>query len=171
MNCDPIRAIQMARRVKSKARRQSTRSHVGAAIRKARTTVQLTQDQLGKRIGIAGRAVHRWEMDRSAPTRRHRQDLVSAIQVLNPVAAAALAEAFNPKTATAAQVAAAQAAPVAINHSEALAMAVFRIADELDLPARRVRRPLARLIGRLREVGLNLESTQEYLDAWIAEER
>lgn len=158
----------MAKRVKSKARRQSTRSPVGAAIRKARTTVQLTQDQLGKRIGIAGRAVHRWEMDRSAPTRRHRQDLVSAIQVLNPVAAAALAEAFNPKATTTAQVA---AAPVAINHSEALAMAVFRVADELDLPARRVRRPLARFVGQLREVGLNLESTQECLDAWIAEER
>lgn len=147
------------------------RTKLGSAIRNARTAAGLTQKQLGQRIGVEGHAVHRWEKNESAPTQRHQRELVSAIQVRNPAAAATLLAAFSPEQRKATPEAAAQAAPTAISQSDALALAVFRLADELDLPTRRLRRPLARFLVRLREAGLTLETTQQQVDSWIESEQ
>jgi hypothetical protein len=48
-----------------------------------------------------------------------------------------------------------------------LERAVFVLADELDLPPRRARGALKRLVARLREANLNVETVQSLLDEWI----
>lgn len=55
-----------------------------------------------------------------------------------------------------------------IAESATLELAVFGMADELDLPARRIRGALARLLKRLESAKLSLEGTQRQLEAWIA---
>jgi hypothetical protein len=42
------------------------------------------------------------------------------------------------------------------------------MADELDLPPRRVRHALRRLVNRLRADKLTLEAAEQRLDEWIA---
>jgi len=62
----------------------------------------------------------------------------------------------------------APAAPEPIRGPAAIELALFSMADELDLPARRVRDSLMRLLRRLREVNVTLEVAQRQLEEWIA---
>lgn len=55
------------------------------------------------------------------------------------------------------------------NPTEALELAVLRMADDFDLPPRRLRRPLVRCLGRLQEASFTLEAARKYLESWIAE--
>lgn len=121
-----------------------------------------------------GRAVHRWETDDIAPTKRHQRELVTAIRAARIGAETALAAAFaaaqtNASAAPVAMPAASPTAPV-LSSSEALEPAVLRMADDLDLPARRLRRPMARLFARLGDTDFTHESAQKQLDGWIAEQ-
>ncbi len=52
--------------------------------------------------------------------------------------------------------------------AEILELAVLRMADELDLAARRVRRPLGRLLEGLRASNVSLEAAEKELELWIA---
>jgi transcriptional regulator with XRE-family HTH domain len=158
-------------------------STLARAIRKARLATGLNQEALGRRIGLQGRTLSRWECDTSTPSKAHRRALVTAVHVLDQNAAAALAAVFAsdakespgapvpaPAPAAPAPVPAAPApAPVAPAASPkvALELAVFAMADELDLPPRRVRNSLARLVKRWRETNLTLEAAQRELEQWI----
>jgi hypothetical protein len=50
-----------------------------------------------------------------------------------------------------------------------LQLAVFRMADELDLPPRRLRGPLLRLLKRLRTAELSVEATNALIQQWVRE--
>jgi DNA-binding XRE family transcriptional regulator len=63
------------------------RSLQGVAIRTARIAAKLTQDQLGHRIGVKGRAIYRWERGATVPTQRNRAALIAAISILDQGAA------------------------------------------------------------------------------------
>jgi transcriptional regulator with XRE-family HTH domain len=147
---------------------------LGHAIREARLTARLTQEQLGRRLGLKGRAVYRWENNDSAPTRRHERELVLALQAISPGAAASLQAAFaaarpEVKPPSVATPTPEPAAP-SISPGESFALAFFRMADELDLAPRRLRRPLARVLERMHGAGFTLETAQRMLAGWIAEE-
>jgi transcriptional regulator with XRE-family HTH domain len=145
------------------------RSKVAQAIRNARLACGLTQVQLGRRLDLKGRAVYRWERDDSAPRRRHRAALVTAIQAVNPNAATALAAVFASESGSAAAPIAGApiaAAPPAIDPKLALELSVFAFADELDVPARRLRRALVRLHQRWRETNITFDVAQRYLEGW-----
>jgi hypothetical protein len=43
---------------------------------------------------------------------------------------------------------------------------VFVMADELDVPARRLRGGLIKLVKRMRETNIPLDTMQRYLEAW-----
>jgi transcriptional regulator with XRE-family HTH domain len=150
------------------------RKKLGQAIREARLTARLTQEQLGRRLGLKGRAVYRWENNDSAPTRRHERELVLALRAVSPAAAASLQAAFaaaRPEvTSPSAATPAPQTAAPSITPGEAFALAFFRMADELDLAPRRLRRPLARVLERIGGAGFTLETAQRMLAGWIAEE-
>ncbi|HYQ17660.1 MAG TPA: hypothetical protein VEQ58_17930 [Polyangiaceae bacterium] len=148
-------------------------STLSQAIRAARVASGLTQEQLGRSVGLAGRAVYRWECDHSAPRRRHRRGLVNAISAANPAAAAALAAAFANDTkqarraaAAAAQLAALPAAPPPVDTRLVLQLAVFALADELDVPPRRLRGALVKLLARLLDAGIALDTAQQLLREW-----
>jgi transcriptional regulator with XRE-family HTH domain len=149
------------------------RSPLARAIRDARLSLRLTQDQLGMRLGLKGRAVYRWERGVSAPTRRHQRALLTAVQAIDPSLAAKLqAELVSsarqaqglgpPAPAPPPPVPAKPTGPVALE------LAVFAAADELDLTPRRLRAALVKLCARLMEGGFSLESAQRQLEVWIA---
>jgi transcriptional regulator with XRE-family HTH domain len=148
-------------------------STLAQSIRRARLAAGLTQNQLGMRMGLKGRAVSRWERDDSAPKKRYRGALVAVIRAVNTTAAdelvraLAIAEGKGVMPSPAAVAAAPVAAPP--NGAAALELALFRMADELDLPPRRLRGPLLRLLERLRAGNLTLESAKEHLEHWIAD--
>jgi len=142
------------------------RQKFGLLIRNARSAAGLTQEQLGKRLGMKGRAVYRWENDESSPTPTHRRELINAIQAVRPAAATTLLEAWvKPKKTI-------ESVPLttpATSPRELLELAVLRMADELDLPARRLRRPLLRLLSRARAANFTIETAEREIEAWIAE--
>ena len=146
------------------------RSPLARAIRTARLASGLTQNQLGTRLGLKGRAVSRWELDASAPRRRHRRELVAVISAANQAAAATLAAVIASETkpargaATAAPAPVPEPAPPAIDPQLRLELAVFAMADELDVPAGRLRAALIKLLKRMRETNLTLDAAQLQLE-------
>jgi transcriptional regulator with XRE-family HTH domain len=146
-------------------------SPLATAIRNARRQAGLTQAQLGLRLGLKGRAVYRWENAQSAPSRRHARALVAAIRAVNLEAGSALdaaIDAARPQKATPVVVAPAVAAPAPISKPVEFERALFLLADELDLPARRLRGAVLRFVKRLRLASLSGEETEQLLEAWIA---
>jgi len=146
------------------------RSTLAQAIRTARLASGLTQEQLGRRLGLKGRAVYRWERDESAPRRYNRRELVHVIKAVNESAANTLAtvfasEAKRPRGAPA-PVAAPAPAPTApvIDPKLTLELAVFALAEELDVPARRLRAGLVKLVKRMREASITLDAVQRHLE-------
>jgi transcriptional regulator with XRE-family HTH domain len=149
--------------------RGAERSKLADAIVRARRTAGLTQEELGRRVGLKGRAVNRWERDTSAPTKRNRAALVTAFTALSPEIGAWFAQAIagateGPKPAPAP---AATATPAAASASDALERAVFAFADELDLPPRRARGALKRLVARLSAANLSVDAVQSLIEEWI----
>jgi transcriptional regulator with XRE-family HTH domain len=140
------------------------RSTLAQAIRNARLACGLTQDQLGMRLGLRGRAVYRWERDDSIPSKRHRRALVTAVNAVNQPAAAALHAVLESVGKGAPVVPApAPVPPPGVNAKLVLDLAVFSLAEELDLPARRARGALARLLARLREASVTIEAAEREL--------
>lgn len=151
------------------------RSTLAQQIRNARNAAGLTQAQLGKRLGLKGRAVYRWERDDSSPTQRHRRELVQVIRAVNPRAGIVLEEAIVSarknidKGTPAASDCVSAVAPPALDPHAALESAVYQAADELEVPARQLRGALARLFARLRQANLTLESIEQSLGRQITE--
>jgi DNA-binding XRE family transcriptional regulator len=139
-------------------------SSLAEAIRRARRTCELTQGQLGMRIGLRGRAIYRWERDLSVPTKRNQQALVAAIGSVNHEAAAKLAAAMAGEGVQVSALAASASLSTEVDHN--IERAVFAMADELDLAPRRVRASLARLFKRLRDANTTLDAAHQQLDAW-----
>jgi len=147
------------------------RSTLAEAIRTARLASGLTQEQLGRRLGLKGRAVYRWERDASAPRRRHRSELVAAINAVNRAAAATLASVFASEAKgqrgadlELGAVALVPAPPPLPDPKLTLELAVFAMADALDVPARRLRGGLVGLIKRVREASITLDAVQRHLE-------
>jgi hypothetical protein len=63
--------------------------------------------------------------------------------------------------------AASNAAPA--NPQAALELLIFKAADELDVPPRRVRTAVARLLDRLRAAHFTLESAEQQLATWTTD--
>jgi transcriptional regulator with XRE-family HTH domain len=142
----------------------AARSKLANAILQSRRAAGLTQEQLGRRVGLKGRAVYRWERDESVPTKRNRVALVTALTAVKPEIGAWFAQQLE--TASDAPGQAAPATPAEPNGQEALERAVFALADELDLPPRRARGALKRLFGRLREARLTLDAAESLVEEW-----
>jgi transcriptional regulator with XRE-family HTH domain len=143
------------------------RSELAQAIRDARLAIGLTQEELARRLGLKGRAVYRWERDDSAPRRRHRAALIAAVNAVNQSAGATLAAAISSvsKGRRGGATVAAASAPPPSDTKLAVELAIFGFADELDLPPRRVRLCLGRLLKRLRETNVTLETVERQLEA------
>lgn len=142
-------------------------SSLARAIRDARMAAGLTQEQLGSRLRLKGRAVYRWERDETTPRRRHRAALVAAIQQVNPAAGDALAAALATVSKRALHLvevtAPVAAPPAAVDTKLSFELGLFAFAEELDVPARRTRTALARLLQRWREAGVTFETAARHL--------
>jgi transcriptional regulator with XRE-family HTH domain len=143
-------------------------SPLAQAIRKARRSCGLTQAQLAARLELKARSVLRWENDRGAPTRRHQRALLQIIAEVNKPAADKLSENLvNHGKPPPPPAAPAPSAP-AVDPRAYLEHAVFTMADELDMPPRRVRGSLVRFLRSVGATSLTLQSTREYLELWNA---
>ncbi len=149
-------------------------SKLAQAIRAARLQVRLTQGQLGKRVGVKASAVQRWEAGRSKPPARRRPALENAITAFDPGAGAHLRAALYadsgiavPDTAAGSEPAALAPLETAPGERSTLELLVYRMADELDLPPRRMRGALARLLRGWRAAGLSFEQAERELEAWL----
>lgn len=145
---------------------------VADAIARARKATTLTQIDLARRLGLRGRALSRWEAGKAEPSRRNLEALVTTLHALAPEAAITLKQTLIqhgklPKPPAAAP---AQASAALVSRKLALERAVYAMADELDLPPRRARGALLRLLKRLQAADLTLEQTQRKLEAWQRED-
>lgn len=59
------------------------RSPVAHAIRDVRLTLRLTQEQLGRYVGLKAHAVYRWEAGYSVPKRSAQRALLETVGVRN----------------------------------------------------------------------------------------
>lgn len=150
-------------------------SEVALAIRAARRAARVTQTQFAALVGTKRRAVSRWEKDEATPTRRVRARLEHVLQTLHPESAARLQAAFarrdptpHAQPAQSAPAPAPAPAPAAGGDAAALELALFKFADDLDVPARRARVALARLLERLASDGFTLHGVQAQLSALAA---
>ncbi len=191
--CAPFSATltrAMPRRRIPLAQRLPNRLQLGASIVEARRAAGLAQETLGQRLGLQGRAIVRWERNETAPNDRHRRALIREIHLLNPQAGLALQAAVSAKTGKAYTVAsepvdaepsispaqndnsksqspflvpAPKTTETAQTVLDVLEFGVLKMADELDVAPRRVRRALSRLLERLREANVTLEPLQREL--------
>jgi transcriptional regulator with XRE-family HTH domain len=145
------------------------RSTLAKAIRDARVAAGLTQKQLGARLGLNERAIHRWETGHCAPRRRVRSALVTALQQVNSAAGSALGAVFASVSKGRAPDAAptpAPAAPPPLDPKLALELATFALAEELNVPARQARLALGKWYLRLVKDNVPGELLQPQLKAW-----
>lgn len=146
------------------------RSPLAQALREARLTAGLTQEELGRHLGLNGRAIYRWERDEYTPTSANTRRVLQVLASLHEPAAAKLHAVIASRAAPApvdAPPAASPAPPPAVVPRALVEHGVFSMADELDLPARRVRGALSRWLRRVRDANLALDLVQRELDAWI----
>jgi DNA-binding XRE family transcriptional regulator len=141
----------------------NTKNTLGPAIWAARRVTMLTQDQLGKHVGVLGRTIHRWERGYRHPSPRHRRALLAAIQVLAPAEAPSLAIGLGLASAPPESPAAPAAAG---SNTPTLELLLLRAADELDLSPRRLRATLSTLFAELSRAGLSLAAVQAKLEQW-----
>jgi transcriptional regulator with XRE-family HTH domain len=153
---------------------QSVRPPLAEAIREARLQANLTQNELAKKIGLKGRAVYRWERGPLGPSRLNQRLMLNVIGALHAAAAAKLGAVF---AARGKRSRGAPAAPLPLPPTAAapvvtralLEHTVFSMADELDVPPRRVRNALARWLRQVGEASFSLDTVQRELDAWIGD--
>jgi DNA-binding transcriptional regulator YiaG len=149
------------------------RSTLGQAIRKARRTCGFTQVQLAARLDVKGRAVYRWERGTSVPSKSHQSRLLleissrdqQAAEQLRPVLLSHWDAKGRPTPPPAPP---APAAPPPVDPRVILERSVFVMADELDLPANRVRGSFRRLLRRLRESYTTLDAVQGDMEEWLS---
>jgi len=147
-------------------------SSLAQAIRNARAAVGLTQEALAARLRLKARAISRWEGDRSVPKRRRRAALVATISEVNPEAGAALASAFASATTQRGRLVVLgaspppAAAPPPLDAKLAFELALFALAEELDVPPGRLRSGLVRWQKRCREANVSFEAAQRQIESW-----
>jgi transcriptional regulator with XRE-family HTH domain len=144
-------------------------SPLARAIREARVSVGLTQVELGVHMGLKGRAVSRWERGDSVPRKRFRSSLVRAIQARSAETAAVLAAAFESHAARTKGIvepppAPAPSPPARPTVPLALELAIFAMADELDLAPQRLRAALMNLLPRIADAGYSLEAAHREVE-------
>jgi transcriptional regulator with XRE-family HTH domain len=143
------------------------RSVLAQALREARQTTGLTQRELGQQLGLKGRAIYRWERDDDIPSDANLRRVVQIIASLHEAAATKLSLAMATQ-APAPSAAPTTTPPLAVAPRALVEHGLFSMADELDLPARRVRGALARWLRRVREAGVELDVVRRELETWIS---
>jgi transcriptional regulator with XRE-family HTH domain len=145
------------------------RSLLAQALREARQTVGLTQEELGRQLGLNGRAIYRWERDETAPSDLNLRRVVQVIAALHEAAGSKLSAAIANQAAPSASDAPPTSPLPAVSTAQSRALierGVFNMADELDVAPRRVRSALSHWLRRVREANLALDVVQHEIDTW-----
>lgn len=169
-------------------RKRGERPTWGRDIRRARVALELTQEQLGRRMGMSGggQAICRWEGNHSRPRPRQRDALLAAMGALNPAVAAQLAAVFAAKSGSPGEPSTSAARATEMRRAAtpnespvpspsvqpaadiALELALLRMADELDVPARRLRASALHFLEALRAARIGIDDVHARVAAWTA---
>jgi transcriptional regulator with XRE-family HTH domain len=147
-------------------------SSLAQAIRNARVAVGWTQEALAARLRVKARAISRWEIDRSVPKSRRRAALVATISEVNPQAGAALASAFASAAKQRGRLVVVAASPppatspAPLDPKLAFELALFALAEELDVPPGRLRTGLVRWQKRCRDANVSFDAAQRMIEGW-----
>jgi transcriptional regulator with XRE-family HTH domain len=147
--------------------RTKERLAVGRAIRDARRSSGLTQEALGKRLGLDAQAVYRWEVATSTPSKRNERELIQVLQAVHPRAAAELAESLTAIRASEGKPGIAHVVPPAVPAGASVELAVFALAEDLALAPRLVRSALVPFVQRLRAARVPLDEVERVLAALL----
>ncbi len=142
--------------------RNPTDLHI-VPLRYARARLQLTQEEMGKKLGISRKTYTLFETRRWFPAPRERRHFVKALHELDPVAADALARAMGESLADHVAVSPPSHAPSLDPQRAKLAFdaSLYATAEELDVTPRALRAIAAALLGRLAETGLTMAQAVE----------
>lgn len=132
-------------------RPRAVRPPVAAHLRAARAAVHLTQAELAEQLGVKPRAISRWERGETRPTRKNVKRLVERLAEIDAGVAMKL------RTALTGEPQPASAPPPS---ADALMDAVREAADQLDVPARRVRAAFAFFLERLEAERFTLDTAR-----------
>lgn len=138
----------------------------GAAVCRARQLLGLTQEMLGRHLGIKARSVSRWEVGKSGPSRSHRAELVHVLRTKDASVADALAAEFArlyPVKGGAAL--SAPVAPRVPGDPAALDRSLVALADVLDVAPRRARAFALDALRAVHAAGFDVEEAIALLAA------
>jgi transcriptional regulator with XRE-family HTH domain len=147
--------------------RTKARLAVGQAIRQARRTVGLTQEQLGQRLGLDGQSVYRWESATATPTKRRERTLIAVFQAIHPPTAAWLLSALTSARASEGKAVGAVVVGPQVPASAAVELAVYGLAEDLELAPRRVRAALVPFLKRLRSANIATDEAAQVLESLL----
>lgn len=134
-----------------------TRTRHAQAVCNARAETGLTQRELGRRIGLSGRAISRWEQGVGSSTRRNRAALVMAISLVNAEAGERLKAAFEAATPDAAPREVAPE-PAPASHDVSVKLSLLALVHQLDVPVGRVRTALVQFCKELSRTQLTVDA-------------
>jgi len=137
----------------------------GAAVKRARTTLKLSQKQFAGRVDTNTRTISRWEAELRMPTRATIGQVVRFLHTLAPALAADVASAGG-TTLEAAGIAPpppAIPAPRAMNARDASDAVVLAVVEGFEIPPARAREVLRVALRRAASMGLDLPELERGL--------
>jgi DNA-binding XRE family transcriptional regulator len=145
-------------------RRQKKQLHPwGPFLRTARRRCGLTQGELAQKVGVSWRSVYRWEGGRSRPRARHWEAYLRALVQLDPLVAEWLVTRLNVPLPPGVVLPRPLRIPGVPLAAAAFDLALFRAAEELDVPAARLRRAFLQVLEVPARDGTDLEAVLQGL--------
>ena len=137
------------------------RPPMGNALREARLDLRLSQEELGAKLLVCRATVTAWECGKTVPPMEQRQHVLEAIRGGPPATYERLARAFgfHPVSPASSTSTPRDAATV----RAAMTNAVRAAADDLDVAPSVVRRTLAAVLRRTKELGVAPEAMESAL--------
>ncbi len=135
---------------------------MGNALREARLDLRLSQEELGEKLLVCRATITAWECGKTVPPMEQRQRVLEAIRGGPPATYERLARAFgfhpmSPASTTT------SAPRDAATLRAAMTNAVRAAADDLDVAPSVVRRTLAAVLRRTKELGVAPEAMESAL--------
>lgn len=137
---------------------------MGNALREARLDLRLSQEELGAKLLVCRATVTAWECGRTVPPMEQRARVLEAIRGGPPATYERLARAFGFHAVSPASTPVPTAGPRdAATLRAAMTNAVRAAADDLDVAPSVVRRTLAAVLRRTKELGVAPEAMESAL--------
>jgi transcriptional regulator with XRE-family HTH domain len=145
---------------KREHRLRKSERKIGIALLQARVHVRMSQGELGRKCGAAVRTMSRWENGFRVPNAEQTLAIVRALLEIDEEAAehVAVAAGSSLERLGLAEPPTPPSPPARVPPSkEAIELAMYGAAEEIDVPPARLRAPLVKLFAKLAALGATWE--------------